>query len=165
MRAAPSVVCGMVALLMSGTAAAQGKFAGKMTCAKPDQSHVAPVGDRPDHVIMLSTQKCTWSQGDINGDKLKDESDTFTSDAGGGESHDRGYGVGTLASGDKYFVEFKGTSTLKGQNPVSSECKWKFTGGTGKAMGISGKGTCKGTFSADGKSTWETEGDYKIKTQ
>jgi hypothetical protein len=104
----------------------QGKLAGKMKCAKPDQSHVAPVGDSPDHVMMLSTQKCTWSQGDIGGDKLKDETDTFTSDASGGVSHDRSYGVGTLAGGDKYFIEFKGTTTLKGQTPVNAECKWKF---------------------------------------
>jgi hypothetical protein len=161
MKAASWVVCGLLALVLSGRAEAQSKFTGKMSCAKPDQNHVAPVGDKPDHVLMLTSQKCTWSQGDFNGDKLKDETDTFTSDAAAGESHDRGYGVGTLTSGDKYYVEFKTKTTLKGQNPASAECKWKLAGGTGKVAGISGKGTCKGTFSADGKSSWEMEGDYK----
>jgi hypothetical protein len=161
MRAVLGIACGLVALVHVGKAEAQGKLTGKMNCGKPDQSHVAPVGDSPDHVMMLNAQKCTWSQGDIGGDKLKDETDTFTSDASGGVSHDRGYGVGTLASGDKYFIEFKGTTTLKGQTPVSAECKWKFNGGTGKAKGITGKGTCKGTFSPDGGSTWDIEGDYK----
>ncbi|HEY8258278.1 MAG TPA: hypothetical protein VIG08_11550 [Gemmatimonadales bacterium] len=163
MRTRLWIALGLLALVPGGRAEAQGKFVGKMTCAKPDQNHVAPVGDSPDHVIMLITQKCTWSQGDINGDKLKDESDTFTSDASGNESHDRGYGVGTLASGDKYFVEFKGTTALKDQKPVSGECKWKFTGGTGKAKGIDGKGTCKGTFTPDGGSSFEMEGEYKTK--
>jgi hypothetical protein len=29
------------------------------------------------------------------------------------------------------------------------------------AKGITGAGTCKGTFSPDGGSTWDIEGDYK----
>jgi len=161
MRVMLCIACGVLARAHSGKAEAQGKLAGKMTCAKPDQTHVAPVGDTPDHVMMHSAQKCTWSQGDIGGDKLKDETDTFTSDAAGGVSHDRGYGVGTLAGGDKYFLEFKGTTTLKGQAPVSADCKWRFTGGTGKAKGITGKGKCKGTFSPDGTSSWDIEGEYK----
>jgi hypothetical protein len=161
MRVTLCIACGVLALVHTGKAEAQGKLAGKMNCAKPDQNHVAPVGDSPDHVLTLSAVKCTWSQGDIAGDKVKDEIDTFTSDASGGVSHDRGYGVGTLASGDKYFIEFKGKTTLKGQTPVSADCKWKFTGGTGKAKDISGKGTCKGTFNPDETSSWDIEGEYK----
>jgi hypothetical protein len=161
MRAVLGIACGLLAIVHIENAQAQGKLAGKMSCGKPDQNHVVPVGDTPDHVMTLGSQKCTWSQGEIAGDKLKDETDTFMGDASGGVSKDRGYGVGTLASGDKYFVEFKGTTTLQGEKPVSAECKWKFNGGTGKAKSITGKGTCKGTFKPDGTSAWDIEGDYK----
>ena len=37
-----------------------------------------------------------------------------------------------------------------------------FKGGTGKLKGLTGKGTCKGTFNADGTSSWDIQGDYKI---
>jgi hypothetical protein len=75
-----------------------------------------------------------WSEGTIGGQPLKDEDDAIASDATGNTAHDRGY-----------------TTTLKGGAPVSTDCTWIFTGGTGKLNGIKGKGTCKGTFRPDGK--------------
>lgn len=39
---------------------------------------------------------------------------------------------------------------------------WKYTGGTGKLKGITGKGTYKGKGNADGSTTWEVEGDYSL---
>jgi hypothetical protein len=161
MKAVSLITCSMLAVAFAPNAEAQTKLSAKMTCGKPDQNHTAPVGDTPDHVMMLQTTKCTWSSGDVGGDKLKNENDTFTSDVSGGVSHDKGYGVGTLASGDKYYVEFKGTTTLKGENPTGSECKWHFNGGTGKLKGLTGKGTCKGTFKSDGTGEFDIEGDYK----
>lgn len=62
-----------------------------------------------------------------------------------------------MASGDKYFVRFVGTTTLKDGAPVRG-----FTGGTGKLKRLSGKGTCKGTFNADGSASWDIQGDYVI---
>jgi len=162
MRTAVCITCGLLALLPVGRAQAQMKLAGKMTCPKPDPNYAAPVGDRPAHTMSLAAQKCTWSQGELGGNRLKDEADTFTSDVTGNLSHDRGYGVGSLASGDKYFVRFKGTTTLKGEAPVGAQCTWKFTGGTGKLKGLTGKGTCTGTFSTDGTSSWDIQGDYTI---
>ena len=160
MRAAVCVVCGLLAVLPAGRAQAQTKLAGKMTCAKPDPNYSTPVGDRADHTMSLLAQKCTWSQGELGGDRLKDETDTFTSDVTGSLSHDRGYGVGSLASGDKYFVRFAGTTTLKGEAPVRAQCTWSFTGGTGKLKGLTGKGTCTGTFGPDGTLSWDIQGEY-----
>jgi hypothetical protein len=162
MRTAVCIACGLLALLPTSRAQAQTKLAGKMTCAKPDPNYTAPVGDHPNHTMSLGAQKCTWSQGELGGQRLTDETDTFTSDVADNLSHDRGYGVGSLASGDKYFVRFKGTTTLKGEAPLRAECTWKFTGGTGKLKGLTGKGKCTGTFSTDGTSSWDIQGDYKI---
>jgi hypothetical protein len=69
-----------------------------------------------------------------------------------------------VANGDRYFVHFKGTSKLQGDRPVSGECTWKFTGGTGKLKGIKGKGTCKGTFQSDGRASWQIDGEYVLGT-
>jgi len=160
MRTAVCITWGLLALVSVSRAQAQMKLAGKLTCAKPDPSYAVPVGDRANHTISLAAQTCTWSQGDIGGDTLKDEVDTFTSDVTGNLSHDRGYGVGSLASGDKYFLRFGGTTTLKGAAPVRGQCTWTFTGGTGKLKGLTGKGTCTGTFSPDGTSSWDIQGEY-----
>jgi hypothetical protein len=139
------------------------KLAGKMTCDKPDPEHRAPVDDnKPNHTLVLNVGKCTWSEGKLGSHSLKDETDTFTSDAAGTVSHDRGYGVGTVEGGDKYFVRFEGSSTMKGETPLSGTCNWAFTGGTGKLKGITGKGTCKGTFSSDGKASWDINGTYTL---
>jgi hypothetical protein len=160
MRTTVSVVCGLLAVLPAGGAQAQGKFAGKMTCAKPDPSYTVPVEDGANHVLSLASQKCTWSQGEIGGDRVKGEADTYSSDVSDHVSHDRGYGVGTTASGDNYFVRFATTTTLKGETPVRAECTWSFTGGTGKLKSLTGKGTCAGSFNSDGTSAWDIKGDY-----
>ncbi len=156
------ISCGLLALFAANGAQAQMKLSGKLQCAKPDPNYAVPVGDGADHALTLGVQKCTWTGGDLGGDPLKEETDTVVSDARGSMSHDHGYGVGSAASGDKYFVRFEGTSTVKNHNPVDAKCTWTFTGGTGKLTGLSGKGTCKGTFTADGSSSFDVEGEYTI---
>lgn len=162
MRTAVYVAWGALALLPCAGAQAQTKLVAKMTCAKPDLNQATPVGDQPGHMMVLSAQKCTWSEGKLGDQALKDETDTFTSDVIANIAHDRGYGVGKAAGGDQYVVRIKGKTTMNGENPVSSECKWSFTSGTGKLKGITGKGTCKGTFNKDGSSSWDVEGSYAI---
>jgi hypothetical protein len=162
MRTTLLPACALVALVSTGAAQAPMKLAGKMECAAPDPSHMLPVADTAQHAMSLSAAKCTWSEGSLGGKRLKNEDDAIASDATGSTSHDRGYGVGSVANGDKYFVHFKGETALKNGAPVSGECTWKFTGGTGKLKGITGKGTCKGTFQPDGKAVWEVKGDYQL---
>jgi hypothetical protein len=148
-----------------GTAAivtAQTKFTGKCSQGKPDPNHVLKVDDRANHVMMLGQVTCTWSSGEIAGVALKSEVDTVFSDAAGTTSHDRGYGVGTAANGDKYYVRFEGTSNLKGEVPTVATCTWTFTGGTGKLRGLTGKGTCAGTFDASGAAVFDVTGEYSI---
>ena len=151
-----------VALVTTSAAQAPMKLDGKVDCAKPEPNHIVPVKDTAGHAMILAGIKCTWSSGTLGGERLKDEEDVVASDATGNSSNDRGYGAGSVANGDKYFIHFKGTSTLKDGAPVSGECTWKFTGGTGKLKDIKGKGTCKGTFQPDGKATWDIKGEYQL---
>jgi hypothetical protein len=162
MRTAFCITCGLLALLPTGGAQAQTTLAGKQQCAKPDPNYTLPVGDHAKHTMSLSGLKCTWSEGDIAGGRLTDEADTYTSDISGNLSRDLVYGVGSVASGDKYFIRYAVTTRLKDGAPVRAQCTWTFAGGTGKLKGLSGKGTCKGTFSADGTGSWDIQGDYLI---
>ena len=145
------------------SAAAQTKFTGKCNQGKPDPNHVVPVGDKPNHALVLAKVTCTWAAGaELGGVALKDEVDTVTMDMSGTTSRDRGYGVGTAANGDKYYVRFDGTTTYKGENPTSGTCTWTFAGGTGKLRGLTGKGTCAGTFDATGAAVFDIQGEYQI---
>jgi hypothetical protein len=162
MRATILPACALVALVTTGAAQSSTKLAAKMECATPNPNHVLPVADTAKHAMSLGASKCTWSEGTIGGQPLKTEDDAIASDATGNTSHDRGYGVGSVGNGDKYFVHFKGTTTMKDGAPVSSDCTWKFTGGTGKLNGIKGKGTCKGTFRPDGKVAFDVKGEYQL---
>jgi hypothetical protein len=164
MRTTVLPACLLVALVTTGAAQGPTKLAGKMECAKPDPSHVLPVADAAKHALSLSADKCTWLEGTLGAERLKDEDDTIVSDATGNISHDRGYGVGSVGNGDKYFIHFEGTTALKNDAPVSGDCTWKFTGGTGKLKGITGKGTCKGTFQPDGRAAWDIKGEYQLAT-
>ena len=65
------LVCGLV-LTIATAASAQTKFSGTQQCAKPDPVYTVPVGDRPDHMMSLVKDKCTWTGGEIGGVQLKD---------------------------------------------------------------------------------------------
>jgi hypothetical protein len=162
MRMTVYIVCGFLAFVAVNTTEAQTKFAGKQQCAKPDPNYSIPVADQPNHAMTLTGLKCTWTQGEIAGNKLKEEEDALTSDMSGNTAHDRGYGTGSIENGDKYFIRYDGTTQFKDKAPVSSQCTWTFTGGTGKLKGIKGKGTCKGAYSADGSTAWDIAGTYQL---
>ncbi len=46
-----------------------------------------------------------------------------------------------MANGDKAFVRFEASATLKDGVPQTAEGKWTYVGGTGKLKGLKGKGT------------------------
>ena len=151
-----------VVLAMAASAEAQTKFSGICNQKKPDPNYTLPVGDAPGHSIMLGKTNCTWTKTELAGVALKDEDDVFTSEMSGKTAHDKGYGVGNLANGDKYFVRFEGTTTLANNMPVSATCTWTFTGGTGKVTGLTGKGTCTGKFDPTGAAVFDIQGSYQV---
>jgi hypothetical protein len=44
----------------------------------------------------------------------------------------------------------------------STEGTWSFSGGTGKLMGVKGKGSFKGKGVTDGSATYDVEGEYEL---
>lgn len=160
-KASLFTVCAIV-LTIAASAQAQTKFTGTCNQSKPDPNYTLPVGDKADHTIMLGKVKCTWSNAELAGVPLKDEDDVFTSDMSGKTSHDKGYGVGNLANGDKYFVRFEGTTTMEKNTPVSATCTWTFAGGTGKVKGLTGKGTCTAKFDPSGAAVFDIQGTYQV---
>ena len=158
-----SILAFVFVLTIATAASAQTKFSGSQTCAKPDPSYSVPVGDRGDHVMSLSKDKCTWTRGEIAGIKLKTDVDTIVSeDVSATTSRDRGYGVTLLANGDTAFIQIEGVTTIRNDVPISGQGTWSFTGGTGKLRGIKGKGTYDGKYSRDGTSTFAVEGEYQL---
>ena len=83
MRTTLCLACGVLVLATMGAAQTPMKLVGRMQCAKPDPNYAVPVSDGANHAMSLSAVKCTWSDGAIAGDRLKDEEDTFVSDATG----------------------------------------------------------------------------------
>jgi hypothetical protein len=162
MRKMSLLAMGAFVLAMAASAEAQTKFAGICNQSKADPSYMLPVGDTPGHSIMLGKTKCTWTKAELAGVALKDEDDVFTSDMNGATAHDKGYGVGSLANGDKYFVHFEGTTKVEKNAPVSATCTWTFAGGTGTLKGLTGKGTCTGKFDASGAAVFDIQGTYQV---
>jgi hypothetical protein len=112
---------------------AQTKITGSLQCAKPEVNHAVPVGDQPDHVFVLTQNKCTWTKPfEIAGAQSKDDLGSGIADVRGNNSQDRGYDVTTTSNGDKIFVRNQGTSKVKGEILESGNGTWSFTGGTGK---------------------------------
>jgi len=142
------------------------KLAGTMDCPNTPPVGMTEVGDAPGHALVLIKVKCTWTKGDVGGVKMTTEEDSLFGDmTSATASKDSGYGVATLANGDKTFVKFQGTGTYKAGNPptpTGASGTWMFTGGTGTAKGITGKGTYKGAFKPDGAVTWTIDGTYSL---
>ena len=159
-----SILVSVFVLTIATAALGQTKFSGSQTCAKPDPSYTVAVGDRSDHVISLSKDKCTWTRGEIAGIKLKTDVDTIISeDISATTSRDRGYAVTLMANGDTIFVELEGTTTIR-EVPISGRGTWTFTGGTGKLQGIKGQGTYDGKYNRDGTGTFAVQGEYQLAT-
>ena len=141
----------------------QTKISGTLQCSKPDPVHSIGVGDRPNHALVVSKNSCTWPKAlEMAGSQTKDGISVQSEETSGGKGNARGVHWGTMASGDKYFVRFQGTSAYKDGAFQSAEGTWSYTGGTGKLKGLKGKGTYKSKANADGTSSVDIEGDYKL---
>jgi len=150
-------------LLMSVTANAQTKISGTLKCDKSDPSYSIDVGDRPGHIMLLGKNTCSYTQPvELNGDKSKDGYTVGSTDASSTHMVSTGTHVTIMQSGDKTFINFRGTTTIKDGKPEDDHGTWIYTGGTGKLKGIKGKGTYKTTVNADDTATIEVEGEYEL---
>jgi hypothetical protein len=150
-------------VLVSVALTAQTKVSGTLSCTKPDPMHSIEVGDTANSVMNLVKVPCTWSKTfDMAGVAVKDGYSVAASEVRAGKTKEHGIHVGTMANGDKYSVHFQATGTVKPDHTGNAAGTWTFDGGTGKLKGLTGKGTYKTTANADGTSTSEIEGEYKL---
>jgi hypothetical protein len=158
-----ALVCAGLILLAANTRA-QTKLSGTIQCAKADPETALPVGDRDGHAFVVAKAKCTWTKPlDLAGVPTKTGEDTVFAEADGARSRDSGYDITTMGNGDQFVVRFSGTSTFGKDHTMQTQTgTWSFVRGTGKLKGIAGKGTYSGKGAADGSSTTEVEGEYKI---
>jgi len=138
------------------------RISGTLQCGKT-KSNVVDVGDDAGHALAVGKTPCTWTKPmTIGGAQTKEGSSSAVSDVRGDVSADHGYHVGTMSSGDKYYVRFDGQTQSSNGVARSQSGRWGFTGGTGKLTGLRGRGTFKGTVNADGSMTVEVEGEYRL---
>ena len=148
--------------LVAPAAWAQTRLAGTSVCGKPESQQALQVGDRPGHSFAISQGKCNWTKpAEIGGVETKDDVVTLMEEISGNRARSRGFGVGTMANGDKFFVRIHGTVVMKEGMVQSSDGQLSFVGGTGKLAGLKGKGTYKGTGGPDGVS-YQIEGEYEM---
>lgn len=149
--------------LASAVLTAQTKVSGTLSCTKADPVYSIPVGDPGNTAMNLVKVPCTWSKSfDMAGVAVKDGYSVAASEAHDGKTKEHGIHVGTMANGDKYTVHFQGTGSAKPDHSGNAAGTWTFDGGAGKLKGLTGKGTYKTTANADGTSTSQIEGEYKL---
>jgi hypothetical protein len=144
--------------------AAQTKQSGTIKCPPPDPNYSIEVGDRPGHLMTLGkATKCEWTKPlESEGLKSKTGEDTEAGDVMGNSYRANGTHISTMDNGDKVFVRYQGTGTLKDGKTVAAEGKWQYVNGTGKLRSIKGTGTYKGKAEPDGSMVFEIEGEYSI---
>ena len=153
----------LAGVLASAVLAAQTKISGTLSCTKADPVYSIPVGDTGSATMNLVKVPCTWSKTfDMGGVAVKDGYSVAASETHGGKTKEHGIHVGTMANGDTYTVHFQGTGTVKPDHSGGAAGTWSFDGGAGKLKGLTGKGTYKTTANADGTSTSQVDGEYKL---
>ena len=145
MRLIPGILAlGCVCATASG-AAAQSKFSGKCSQGKPDPSYMIAINDNPGHAMVLNKVTCTWSSGELGGDAVKEEVDTATSEMTATTFHDRGFGVGSTASGDKLRA-LREQRDHQGRDPYGSSLHLVVRGRHGQVEGAHWKGHLLGNL-------------------
>lgn len=156
----------IIALTATGMAGAQTKVSGTLQCGKPDPQHLVEVGDVPGHLFGVGKVKCTWTKAmEIGGSQFKEGTSTSFDEITGTSSRGHGVHVSTLANGEKVFVKYDGSATLKDGALQSAQGTWRFRGGTGNLKRLRGKGTFKGAPGADGSMTYDIAGEHEPLTE
>jgi hypothetical protein len=158
-----TALAALAVMALATAAGAQTKSSGTIECGKADPQNMIEAGDKPNHSLGISKSTCTWTKPqEIAGLKTKDGYSVASSDTTGSKSSSHGIHVSTMDNGDKMFVRFQGSGTLKDGALQTDAGTWSYTAGTGKLKGIKGHGTYKGKGTGGGGVTYEVEGDYQL---
>jgi hypothetical protein len=162
MRRLLMFVC-CVSVLVS-LAAAKNTLSSQWICQKPSDAHAIDVGDQPDHSYAVSKTTCTAAKPETNVLKEKEGIGTQFSESTGGFNTWHGVFVVTTEGGDKIYYSYQnvGAGKLKDGQFQSGSNKWSIVGGTGKFVGATGTGMCRGKGNADGTAVWECTGAYTL---
>ncbi len=123
----------------------------------------AVIADDGQHSISLDQRVCKWEKPiTLAGLTGAEYTATGVDDVQFDKSRDHGYAVGMVSNGDKYFLRYEGTATLKDGVPLHLTGAWHYTGGTGKLRGLNGGGTYTAQPTADGGMVFVVEGTYEL---
>ena len=139
------------------------RLSGEGTCGKPEVNQEVPIGDRPDHSFAVSKNTCTWTKPfEIAGERAEGGTAVQVDERNGSTSRFRGHFLDRMASGDTVHYRYEGVTTFKEKTPQSAAWSWTIANGTGKFSGLTGRGTCKGSWPG-GAYRWSCTGAYRSK--
>jgi hypothetical protein len=151
-------------LLLAPVAGAQTKISGSHKCDKAEVVGTSEAGDKAGHTMSLIKRTCKWTTPmEMEGQKTTDGTSVAFADMTATRANETGTYVGNMDNGDKFFVSFHDSSTVKDGKPGAAKGTWAYTGGTGKLKGITGKGTYTVKSNEDGTADVDVEGEYAIK--
>jgi hypothetical protein len=114
-------------------------------------------------VLILEKGSCIWGAPlEMAGLKSTAYTGADTVEVAGPKALARGYAVMTMENGDKVYARYQGTGTTSKEGDLTGEGTWSFTGGSGKLIGLKGKGTYKLSGTPDGNSEAQLEGEYSL---
>jgi hypothetical protein len=155
----------VVILFFTSTLHAQtkGSFHETSSCGTSSVHQTVTINDDRQHSISLDQRPCHSKQPIRLGDLTSSDYIAYgVDDVQKNASIDRGYVVGTMNNGDRYFLSYEGTATMNGNIPEHLAGKWKFTGGTGKLKELQGGGKYTAHPTANGGMEFEINGDYQV---
>jgi hypothetical protein len=125
-----------------------------------DIQQAITVGDVDGHALMVARVR----GGQQSPDPLWNDSTIIYSavlDLTAGAGEQRGYFVNTHADGDRDFGTFGGTVTPAGSELLCTGT-WEFSGGSGRYVGLTGKGTYRMRLTSPEtvEATWD--GTYQL---
>jgi hypothetical protein len=157
----PGLVLSLGWLAVSALSAQQ--LTGEGTCGTPEVSQEVPIGDRPEHSYSVSKNTCSWTKPfEIAGQRAEPGTAVQTDERTGNTARFRGHYLDPMSGGDTVHYAYEGTTKFKDtMTPESVAWTWTIANGTGKLAGLTGKGTCKGSW-ATGKYLWSCAGSYQL---
>jgi len=158
------LVLGVCSLVLCVTmASAKDKISSQWKCdGKPSDEKSLAIPGQEGRAYHISQGKCTAEKGAMGDAKEQDATWTQFDDVSGNQISDHGVFVVDLSTGDKVFYHYQGTQTLKDGKVDTGANTWTLVGGTGKFSKVTGKGSCKGSGTPDGSSSWTCTGDYSL---
>lgn len=113
---------------LSMQAHVKGTITEKSICGASAVHQTVAIDDDRQHSVSLDQRPCRSDVPIEIGGLTGTEYIAYgVDDVQNGQSVDRGYVVGAMKNGDRYFLHYEGTATMNGNIPEHLEGKWTFT--------------------------------------